>query len=493
MKLAELLNATVTLSVRGDPGAELRGIDYDSRRIRPGFLFVAIRGERSDGNAFVPEAVRRGASAVVSELPPSSEQTGVGEVAWVQVPSGRVALADLAARFYGHPTRDLCLVGITGTNGKTTTAHLVEAVFRSVGREVALLGTVGHRGPGFSDPAELTTPEAPDLERRFRSAVDQGATHAVMEVSSHAIAMKRVWGLEFDVAVFTNLSGDHLDFHAGMEDYFQTKRQLFSGLGTDPPRVAAVNRDDPYGSRLLDCGNSRMVTFGLDDRADVHPTEVQLGAGGLTARFVTPGGSFDVSSCLPGRPNLYNVAAAVAVGIGLELEPGDVARGIGALESVPGRFERVVRGQGFEVIVDYAHTDDALRNVLEAVREFTPGRVIVVFGAGGERDQSKRKRMGRVAARCSDRQILTSDNPRGEDPRRIIRMLEEGVEEESGKYSSIPDRRTAISKALGEARPGDTVVIAGKGHEDYQQVGDNRLPFDDRVVAAALLDELNTR
>ena len=485
MRLADLLAGTDAIEVRGDLDVEVIDVAYDSRRAGPGSVFVAMRGERADGNDFVPEAVRNGATAIVSE------REAVFDTAWVRVASPRVALADLAARFFGYPTRELCLVGITGTNGKTTTAHLVEAILGADGKSAALIGTIGHRGPGFRDQASLTTPEAPDLERWFRGTVEAGGTHAVMEVSSHAIAMKRVWGLEFDAAVFTNLSGEHLDFHGGMEEYFATKRQVFGGFGAPPPGLAVVNRDDAYGERLLDCGNEKVMTFGLDPGADVLPLNAELDWNGIRARFRTPRGDLDVSSGLLGRLNLLNVAAAVAVCVGLGIRDDAIRSGIRALHGVPGRFERVDRGQAFAVIVDYAHTDDALMKLLTAAREITPGRLLLVFGAGGERDTSKRRRMGQVAGRHSDLAIVTSDNPRGEDPARISRMIEEGLERESGNYSSVPDRRSAIREALRGARPGDTVVIAGKGHEDYQIVGTERLGFDDRDVARELLDELD--
>jgi UDP-N-acetylmuramoyl-L-alanyl-D-glutamate--2,6-diaminopimelate ligase len=450
-----------------------------------------MRGAAADGNAFVADAIRRGARVVVSEAASRAEvEPGV---TWVQVSSAREALAELAGQFFGHPTRRLCLVGITGTNGKTTTAHLVASVLEAAGFPVAVLGTVGHRGPGFTDAADLTTPEAPDLERRFREAVAQGGTHAVMEVSSHALAMRRVWGLEFDVGVFTNLSGDHLDFHGDMEAYFETKRLLFTGAGSRAPALAVVNADDPYGQRLLDGGVDAVLTFGSGKSADVFPTSAEFGWDGLGATFRTPRGSLGISSPLIGRSNLMNVAAAVGVAVGLHVPDEAIAEGVRALGGVPGRFEQIDRGQEFRVVVDYAHTDDALRQTLRAIREMTPGRVIVVFGAGGGRDVSKRKRMGGVAAGNSDLQIVTSDNPRNEDPAEIIAAIVEGMPEDSGNYSTVPDRRAAIGAAIREARAGDTVVIAGKGHEDYQWVGTRRLPFDDRVVAGEWLDETDAR
>lgn len=486
MKLQELVSGIDTLEVHGDPGTEVTEIAYDSRALEPGSLFVAMRGEQADGHEFAVDAVRKGAAAVVCERPLALD------VPWVRVPSGRVALAELAAKFFGYPTRQLCLIGITGTNGKTTTAHLIDSVLGAAGHATVLLGTAGHRGPGFSGEATLTTPEAPDLERWFRQSVDAGGTHAVMEVSSHAIAMRRTWGLAFDVAVFTNLSGEHLDFHQNMDSYFKTKEQLFRGQGSLPPALAVFNRDDPYGARLVDCGNPKVLTFGSDSDADVRPLDADFRPDGIEVELSTPTGPIRLVSELVGRPNLLNISAAVAVSVGLGVAPEAVAEGIRTLRRVPGRFDRIERGQPFGVIVDYAHTDDALKNALAAVREFTPGRVIVVFGAGGERDPSKRARMGQAAALYSDVQIVTSDNPRREDPASIVRMIEEGLDPGSGNYYSVPDRRTAIRKALSHAHAGDTVLIAGKGHETYQIIGSERLPFDDRAVAAELLDELDT-
>lgn len=486
MKLQDLLSGIDTLEVHGDPGTEVGEIAYDSRALEPGSLFVAMRGEQADGHEFVGDAVRRGAAAVVCE------RTLSVDIPWVRVASGRLALAELARKFFGYPTRELCLIGITGTNGKTTTAHLIDSVLGAAGHAAVLLGTAGHRGPGFFSEATLTTPEAPDLERWFRQAVGAGGTHAVMEVSSHAIAMRRTWGLAFDVAVFTNLSGEHLDFHQDMDSYFETKKQLFLGQGSPPPALAVLNGDDPYGSRLMDCGNPKVLTFGSGSDADVRPLDADFRPDGIEVELSTPTGPLRLVSELVGRPNLLNISAAVAVSVGLGVAPDAVKEGIRTLRRVPGRFDRIQRGQPFGVIVDYAHTDDALRNALTAVREITPGRVIVVFGAGGERDPSKRARMGRAAALYSDVQIVTSDNPRREDPASIVRMIEEGLDPKSGNYYSIPDRRSAIRKALSQARAGDTVLIAGKGHETYQIIGNQSYPFDDRAVAAELLDELDT-
>ncbi len=487
MKLDQLLANIDVLSRSGDGQVDVTGVQYDSRRVEPGFVFVAVRGERVDGNDFVDAALERGAAAIVSEAAP------IGSAPWVRVRSDRRALAALAASYFGRPTDQLKLVGITGTNGKTTTAYLVESIVRAAGYPVARLGTTDHRGPGFRQGAKLTTPEAPDLEQMFRSTVDTGCGHAVMEVSSHAIALKRVEGLSFDVVAFTNLSAEHLDFHGGMEDYFSVKQRLFTGLQGVPPPAAVLNRDDRYFEALSESGNSTCLSFGMTSDADIFPKEFSFGWHGLTAEFETPRGVVDLKSELMGRLNLYNVAAAVGIGIALELPTLSIVDGVEALRNVPGRFEFVDHGQRFRVIVDYAHTGDALRKALTAAREITEGKLIVVFGAGGDRDSSKRREMGAVAASCSDFAVLTSDNPRSEDPLGIIGMIAKGFPAKGKRYTSVPDRREAIRLAIGRAEKRDTVVIAGKGHEAYQVVGDVQLPFDDRVVVGELLDELNSR
>ena len=487
MKLDQLLTNIDVLSRSGDVLMDVTGVEYDSRKVEPGSVFVAIRGEQADGNDFVDEALKRGAAAIVSEAAPT------GSMPWVRVSSDRRALAALAASYFDRPTDQLKLVGITGTNGKTTTAHLVESIVEAAGYPVASLGTTHHRGPGFKEVAKLTTPEAPDLERMFRSAVDTGCGYAVMEVSSHAIELKRVECLSFDVVAFTNLSEEHLDFHGGMEDYFRVKQRLFLGLQGVPPPAAVLNRDDSYFEALSESGNSTCLSFGMTPDADIFPREFSFGWHGLTAEFETPRGPVELRSELVGRLNLYNVAAAVGIGLALELPIDSIVEGVGALRNVPGRFEFVDHGQSFRVIVDYAHTDDALRKALTSAREITEGNLIVVFGAGGDRDPSKRRKMGAVAAGCSDFAVLTSDNPRSEDPLEIIRMIEEGFPATGGRYTSVPDRREAIRIAIERAQKQDTVVIAGKGHETHQVVGNVQLPFDDRAVVGELLDELDTR
>ena len=484
MKLDQVLRDIEAQSFGDGTTQDISGIAYDSRAVRPGSVFVAIRGEQADGNDFVPEAIANGAIAVVSEQPAGAP------VAWFQVSSARSALAVLAANYYGRPTRDLSLVGITGTNGKTTTSYILESILKAGGHGVALVGTIDHRGPGFGHSAVRTTPEAPDLERMFRDAVGVGCRHAVMEVSSHAIALGRVEQLDFDVAAFTNLSGDHLDFHGGMEEYFGTKKMLFSGLCGRPPETAVLNLDDARFAELRDLGNSRVISYGLDQDAEVCPVRYAFRWDGTDAEFSTPRGDMRLRSLLVGRPNLYNLACGVAIAIALDVPTTAIVKGVAGLDSVPGRFECVDRGQSFRVVVDYAHSDDALEKVLTAAREVTRGRLIVVFGCGGDRDQEKRPRMGEVAGRLGDIVIVTSDNSRGEDPDEIMRMVEQGLRRGTAAYECEPDRRVAISRAFDEAGPDDTVLIAGKGHETYQLVRDRVIPFDDRLVAGELLDEL---
>ena len=484
MKLRELLKGCSTRAVAGDLAIEILGLAYDSRQVRPGRVFFAIRGTRMDGNEFVPKAIAKGAAAIVSASPAMSSVS----TPWIQVDDERAALAAVAGNFYRHPTEQLHLIGVTGTNGKTTTTYLVESILKTADMPAAAFGTIEYRGPGFSFPAERTTAEAPELEKLFKEVVDAGWKYAVMEVSSHAIAMKRVQALRFEIGVFTNLSRDHLDFHGDMESYFQTKKQLFEGLNGVRPRVMVLNSDDSRFEELRSIDPARVLTYGTQVAADVRPLRHQFGWKGTEALYKTPSGELEVRTSLMGKPNLFNIGAAIGVGIALGLPLTAIGRGIEQLRSVSGRFEPINEGQPFRVIVDYAHTDDALEKVLRSARDITNGRLILVFGCGGERDRTKRPAMGKVAALESDYAILTSDNPRGEDPLEIIREIEKGIS--GGRYDVIMDRREAIRAALLHAKEGDTVVIAGKGHETYQTIGTTSHPFDDRVVARELLHEL---
>jgi UDP-N-acetylmuramoyl-L-alanyl-D-glutamate--2,6-diaminopimelate ligase len=450
---------------------------------------------KSDGNRFVPQAVAAGAGAVVSAAPPDA-----GEIPWIQVADDREALAVLAANFHGRPTRRLQVIGVTGTNGKTTTTYLIEAILQAAGFPAAVFGTVEYRGPGFAYTAERTTPEAPELQAMFRRVADGGWRYVVMEVSSHAIELKRVHGAHFDVAVFTNLTRDHLDLHHDMRSYFLAKKKLFEGLDGDLPRFLALNADDPHFDELKAIAPERVISYGMGIAPDVAPVHWELdrktSATHMNAVFRSPSGELSVRSKLIGTPNLYNIGAAIAATAGLGLAGGAVAAGINGLQSVPGRFELVEAGQPFRVVVDFAHTDDALTRVLQTAREITKGRLIVVFGCGGDRDKTKRPLMGEAAARGSDLAIVTSDNPRSEDPVAILRDVEAGLRKAGAAsgagYFAIADRRDAIRLALSKAGPDDTVLLAGKGHEPYQIVGNETIPFDDRVVARELLDELAT-
>ncbi len=488
MKLRSLLSGCRILSTSGDLDVDVSGIAYDSRQVQPGFVFIAIRGEKRDGNRFVPQAIANGARAVISSAPPAF-------ATWIEVPDDRDAVATAASNFYGHPTRQLHLVGVTGTNGKTTTTYFVESILKAAGRPTAVFGTIEYRGPGFAFEAERTTPEAPDLEQLFRRVVDAGWNYSVMEVSSHAIELRRVAGLHFDVAVFTNLSRDHLDFHGDMKSYFQAKKKLFTGMRDDMPRIMVLNSDDATYEELRAIAPQRVISYGMQSAFDIGPISHRFGWEGTEAVFKTPVGNLEVRSRLMGTPNLYNMGAAIGVAVGLGIPEDAIRRGIDLLPSVPGRFEPVIAGQSFRVIVDYAHTDDALEKLLISAREITSKKLIIVFGCGGDRDRTKRPLMGEAAARRADRIYLTSDNPRSEDPLSIIQAIEQGVNRvpNAAPYDVVPDRKAAIQSAIQAAKTGDTVVIAGKGHETYQQIGNQTFPFDDKAVAFEILHELNAR
>jgi UDP-N-acetylmuramoyl-L-alanyl-D-glutamate--2,6-diaminopimelate ligase len=466
-------------------------VAYDSRMVQPGDVFVALRGQHADGTAFARQAIDRGAVAVVSEQPAPAGTT----VAWTVVDDARRALAALAAALYRHPSSDMQVVGITGTNGKTTTAYLVASIFDAANLRCGLLGTVGYRIGSELREATRTTPEAPDVQRMLREMVDAGCRACAMEVSSHALSLRRVESMSFAAGVFTNLTRDHLDFHADMEDYFQAKRRLFEMLPRDAPSL--INIDDPRGLSLTEAGG-RPVTYAINRPADITPGPLSFSLGGLAFDVRTPRGTVRVDSRLVGRPNVYNILAAVATATALDLSFDAIERGISALEGVPGRFQ-VVSGSRDEVtvVVDYAHTDDALRNLLETGRPLARGRVITVFGCGGDRDRTKRPLMGAVAGRLSDVIVITSDNPRSEDPGRIIDEIQRGLtadtrRDRDQRLLAIVDRREAITEAIALARPGDLVLVAGKGHEKYQVIGSQVLPFDDVAVAREALDRRRT-
>jgi UDP-N-acetylmuramoyl-L-alanyl-D-glutamate--2,6-diaminopimelate ligase len=487
MTFQQLLDGAEVLAQSGDP--VVSSVEYDSRRVKPGCLFVAMRGESSDGNRFIDQAIQAGASAVVTDSAAEAQRPNVG---WAVVQNGRRTLARVSANFYKKPAERIAVTGITGTNGKSTTAFLVESILTAAGRRSALIGTIEYHVAGNVLPAPHTTPEALELNRIFHQALAQGATDAVMEVSSHALAQERVYGVPFDVAVFTNLTRDHLDYHKTMEEYFAAKRLLFEGCGTDPPRAVVTNGDDEYGAKLADFSRKRsslVLKYGWKS-GDLYAEKVEITTRGTRFDLVMPEGKIAVFSALIGRVNVYNILAAAGASFARGCAAQAIAEGIVKLACVPGRFERVDCGQPFTVVVDYAHTDDALRNLTALARELVSaakGRVLTVFGCGGDRDRKKRPLMGEAAGRGSDFVALTSDNPRSEDPLAIINDAVVGLQKTGVKYSVEVDRRKAIALAISEARAGDIVLLAGKGHEKVQISREGAVPFDDLEVAREAL------
>jgi UDP-N-acetylmuramoyl-L-alanyl-D-glutamate--2,6-diaminopimelate ligase len=481
---------------RAGPTADLaiHGVEYDSRRVASQSLFLAIKGGTTDGNLYIPKAIEQGATAIVTDSAAAFAETArrFPNIAMAEVPAGggRRAMAVMAANFFRHPEQQLALSGVTGTNGKTTTAFLLDAMLNAVGRRTVLIGTIENHVAGAVRDAAHTTPESRDLLELFREGANAGATEAVMEVSSHALAQGRVFSLPYDVAIFTNLTQDHLDFHGTMENYFAAKRTLFDGELGAPPRIAVINVDDPYGVKLAAIAQSagaRVFSYGL--AAEFRAEDAQMAASGMSFRLVTPYGGEQLSTRLTGRVNLYNflAAAGAALARGLTLE--QIVEGAGSLACVPGRFQTVDAGQPFTVVVDYAHTDDALRNLTALAREFVgqAHRVITLFGCGGDRDRAKRPKMGRAAGEASDFVVLTSDNPRSEDPEAILQDALPGLQATGTKYVVEADRARAIRLAVEAARPGDIVLIAGKGHEKQQILRDGTIPFDDAAIASDAL------
>jgi UDP-N-acetylmuramoyl-L-alanyl-D-glutamate--2,6-diaminopimelate ligase len=463
----------------------IRNVACDSRKVQPQGLFFALQGAKEDGAKFARDAVSRGAVAVVSEA--AAPSVLPHSVAWIQVPAARKALAMAAASFFAHPANALELIGVTGTNGKTTTTSLIDAFIKASGAKTGLFGTIAYHTPLGDYPAPNTTPESVDLQGFFAEIRDAGGKYAVLEASSHSLMMDRLWGCHFQAAVFTNLTHEHMDFHKTFDDYFAAKRRLFEGTGAGPAEVAVLNADDEYGARLRGIAKSS-VTYGIEQPADIHTKKFQLNFSGLSFTANTPNGKLQISSSLVGRINVYNILAAIGAAQALGLSNETIESGVRNLESVSGRFQQVALGQPFLVIVDYAHTDDALENLIRTARELNPrGRVITLFGCGGGKDRTKRPVMGEVAGRLSDLTILTNDNPRQEDPLKIISDVVVGLQKTSGKYLIQPDREKAISVAIDEAREGDIVLLAGKGHEDYQVLADTTLPWDDREQARRAL------
>jgi UDP-N-acetylmuramoyl-L-alanyl-D-glutamate--2,6-diaminopimelate ligase len=474
------------VSVHGDGDISIHGLSFDSRAVNPGDLFFCVPGMQTDGHRFAAAAVGSGAVALCGERPTSMD------VPEVLVTDARRAMAQMSAGFYGSPADDLLLIGVTGTNGKTTTTFLIESILRAAGRTTGLIGTIETRIASERRSGVRTTPESLDLQRLFSEMRERGVDAVAMEVTSHALVLHRIDGTRFASAAFTNLSQDHLDFHPGMEDYFAAKSSLFV-----PERLekGAINIDDPFGERLKRMVEVPSVGFGLTPAAEVRAVDVDLGPTGSAFAISSGEGEMNVVTSLVGSFNVSNCLAAAAACMQAGIDLGSIEKGIGALTAVPGRFESVDGGQPFSVIVDYAHTPDSLDNLLRAARsvaERSGGRVIVVFGAGGDRDRSKRPLMGAVAASLADSVVVTSDNPRSEDPSTIIDQILEGVVAESsqGPNEVDPDRTQAICAAITRAKPGDVVVVAGKGHETGQELADRTIPFDDRIVAAEVLEDL---
>jgi UDP-N-acetylmuramoyl-L-alanyl-D-glutamate--2,6-diaminopimelate ligase len=484
-------------------GRTVKAIAYDSRKVGAGSVFVALRGQHADGATFVPQALARGAIAIVSESEPPPDL----KAAWIVVPDARVAVAALATAFYRVPSNEMTVVGITGTNGKTTTAYLLGALFEAAGTRCGVLGTVVYRIGDQEREAARTTPEAPDVQHLLREMVTAGCGACVMEVSSHALALNRVDGTRFSAAVFTNLTRDHLDFHGDMESYFRAKRRLFEMLPADG--VAVVNLDDARGAAVAAMGR-RTLTYAISRPADVRPGPLTFSLEGLDFDADTPVGRIRVRSKLVGRPNVYNLLATVATAVALGISPEAVERALASIAGVPGRFQIVSHsGDDVTVVVDYAHTDDALKNLLETARPLATHQLITVFGCGGDRDRTKRPLMGAVAARLSDVVVVTSDNPRSEDPAAIIEEVKRGivppadrprppesprngqrhVQPRAPRLLTVVDRRAAIERAVEMASAGDVILIAGKGHEKYQVIGERALPFDDVDVVRAALDK----
>ncbi len=498
MKLAELLESIDGYELHGDAGVDICSLACDSRAVSPGSLFFAFSGSSADGHDYISAALENGASAIILE---NSSKAPSG-VPWVEVADGRGSMALIAAFFYGNPTSALPLIGITGTNGKTTTTYLLEAILAAAGIPSAVLGTISYRFGNKRIEASHTTPDAIELQKIMRELADDGAKAFVMEVSSHALEQKRVDGCRFDAGIFSNLTRDHLDYHGTMEDYLAAKLRLFTDLlrpdAEKPVRRGVVNLDDPYGATVASSAACPVITFGMKD-ADVRCLDATFSVDGTRAKLMTPFGELVFASPLLGLFNLYNIMASIAAGIALGIPLDAVKRGIEDHQTVPGRLERVKNSRGVTLLVDYAHTGDALQNVLSTIRNLNPPRVITLFGCGGDRDPGKRPIMGKIAAEYSDLAIATSDNPRTEDPFVILSQIREGMAETEGReyspeeldvrfcekgYLTMENRREAIKLAARVAQAGDVVLLAGKGHEDYQIIGRVKHHFDDREEAA---------
>jgi UDP-N-acetylmuramoyl-L-alanyl-D-glutamate--2,6-diaminopimelate ligase len=475
MTLRKLIEGVQALQTAGGLDAEVSGLATDTRRLAPGELFVALKGERVDGHDFIADAVRRGASAVLYERQGAVNSS----VPSVRVEDSEETLARISNNFYRRPSEKLTVIGITGTNGKTTTSHLVKSVLEAAGNRVGLIGTINYMIGDRRYPAPFTTPEAPQFQGLLRDMLEAGCSHVVAEVSSHALARRRVDCTEFKAAVFTNLTRDHLDFHRTMEEYFRAKGRLFTGLLSGG--TAVINADDPYGRRLCSLFKGIKLTYSVGNEADIRADSMVIRPEGLSFSLSYRGRVHKVESPLTGIFNVYNILSAVGACLAVDVPWEAISAGIRNTKLVKGRFEKVDLGQDFLCVVDYAHTEDALRKLILAAREMTRGRVITVFGCGGDRDRGKRPAMGSCASELSDEVVITSDNPRGEDPMEIIREITVGMK--NNNYRIVPDRAEAIKEAVMTARASDSVIIAGKGHEDYQEIKGIRRRFSDREAA----------
>ncbi|MFN2352085.1 MAG: UDP-N-acetylmuramoyl-L-alanyl-D-glutamate--2,6-diaminopimelate ligase [Kiritimatiellia bacterium] len=486
IKAETILAATEVVAVHGDRSEMIRGLTLDSRQVKPGFVFFAVPGHNLDGGRFIQDAIERGARMVVTAEAGSVNRRNV---LVAQVSDVRRAMAEMAAAFYDHPSHNLYAVGITGTNGKTTTAGMVRRVFERAERQPGSIGTIRYQIGDRSIPAARTTPESLDLQRMMAQMLKAGCRSVIMEVSSHGLVQKRVWDVDFDVVVFTNLTHDHLDYHQTVEDYYEAKSLLFQGLQAKPARAAVINLDDPWGVRLVELArrHSQVVTYAIqNEKADIRATQLELSAHGSAFELQSPWGAAPARLRLLGRFNVYNALAAMGVCAMADIPLDRIVPVLADMRLVEGRLEEIKTSAGFQVFVDYAHTADALKNVLATLREITDGRLIVVFGCGGDRDRRKRPMMGAVAAELADYSILTSDNPRKENPLAILSQIRAGFTN-NDNYEVVEDRYEAIVHALSMADRGDVVLVAGKGHENYQEFGDTVIPFDDRQVVRECL------
>jgi UDP-N-acetylmuramoyl-L-alanyl-D-glutamate--2,6-diaminopimelate ligase len=485
MQLKELIKGLEPRELIRFDDVPVKGIAYDSRKVDSGFVFVCISGLREDGHRFVGDALRRGAHAVVCETLVESDP----KVPLIVVRDSREALSHISSAFYQSPSAKMRVTGITGTNGKTSTCYLCEAIIKEVGESCGIIGTINYRWGDRVLPAERTTPESLDTQRILREMYEGGCRHVFMEVSSHALDQHRVDDVRFRTAIFTNLSLDHLDYHGTLEKYLKVKVKLFKSLGEEDASI--VNADDPRSSEVVRCSAARLLTYGIEKKADVMAHGVSLSPEGIGFVAQSPCGEIDIKMKLLGRGNVYNALAAISFGISQGIEPGEIKAALGKAKTIKGRFEVVEWGGDFTVVVDYAHTPQALEILLESARSITAGRVITVFGCGGDRDRSKRSLMGKASARASDISFITTDNPRSEDPVQIASEIESGFRETgAGNYSIVIDRKNAIREAIAAARCGDIVIIAGKGHETYQVLRDTVVPFDDYEVAREMLESL---